>query len=76
MEANGESGYPLVPPFLPIPTLLNSPMWVLEERFKRDLLSVEVVETMFLSLSGFSPCLAKNEGSLEVKGGLFLNEMF
>lgn len=74
MEANRESGYPFVPPFLPILTLLNSPVWVLEESFERDLLSVEVVETMFLSLWLFS-LFCQNEGSLEVKGGRFLNEM-
>lgn len=44
--------------FLPIPALLNGPMWVLEEGFKRELLSAEVVETVFLSLA-FLPLLPK-----------------
>lgn len=37
--------------FLPIPALLNSPMWVLEEGLKRELLSAEVLETVFLFFS-------------------------
>lgn len=50
-----ESGYHLFHHFLPIPTLLYSPMWVLEEGFKSELLSAEVVEMVFLSLASLSP---------------------
>lgn len=48
-------------------------MWVLEEELKRELLSPEVVEMVFLS--GFSPLFCQNEASLDVRGELFLNEM-
>lgn len=44
--------------FLPIPVLLYSPIWVLEEGLKWKLLSAEVVEMVFLSLA-FLPLLPK-----------------
>lgn len=44
--------------FLPIPALSYSPMRVVEEGFKWELLSAEVVEMVFLSLA-FLPLLPK-----------------
>lgn len=51
-------------------------MWVLEKKLKRKVVSAEVVEMGYLSLAFFFFFIfCQNEGSLDKKGGLLLNEM-